>query len=114
MRAFFYGFLIGEGYTGIAMVLHYKEILSVSLVLFSVIDILGSLPIVIEIRNRAGGLESAKTTLAAGSLMVVFLFGGEMVLHLFGTDVNSFAIAGALVIFAIGVEMILGVRTVSR
>lgn len=92
------------------MVMHFKEIFSVSLVLFSVIDILGSLPVVIEIRNRAGGLESAKTTFAAGSLMVLFLFGGEMVLHLFGTDVSSFALAGAMVIFAIGIEMILGVR----
>lgn len=95
---------------GVVMVMHFKEIFSVSLVLFSVIDILGSLPVVIEIRKRAGGLQSAKTTIAAGSVMVLFLFGGEMVLHSFGTDVSSFALAGALVIFAIGVEMILGVR----
>lgn len=92
------------------MVMHFKEIFSVSLVLYSVIDILGSLPVVIEIRKRAGGLESVKTTCAAGSLMLLFLFGGELVLHLFGTDVSSFALAGAMVIFAIGVEMILGVR----
>ncbi len=92
------------------MLLHYKEIFSVSLILFSVIDIFGSLPIVIEIRNRAGQLESTKTTFAAGSLMLLFLFAGEYVLHLFGTDVSSFAVAGAMVIFAIGVEMILGVR----
>lgn len=92
------------------MVMHFKEIFAVSLVLFSVIDILGSLPVVIDIRNRAGGLESAKTTIAAGTLMVLFLFGGEMMLHLFGTDVSSFALAGALVIFAIGVEMILGIH----
>ena len=89
---------------------HIKEICSVTLVLFSVIDILGSLPVVIEIRNRAGGLQSMKTTAIAGMLMVLFLFLGEGVLHLFGTDVSSFAIAGAFVIFAIGVEMILGVR----
>ena len=92
------------------MVLHIKEIMSVSLVLFSVIDILGSLPVVIEIRNRAGQIESLRTTIAAGMLMILFLFAGEMVLHLFGTDVSSFALAGAFVIFAIGVEMILGVR----
>ena len=92
------------------MVMHFKEIFSVSLVLFSVIDILGSLPVVIKVRKRAGGLESAKTTVAAGSLMLLFLFGGEMVLHLFGADVSSFALAGAMVIFAIGVEMIMGVR----
>ncbi len=89
---------------------HIKEICSVTLVLFSVIDILGSLPVVIEIRNRTGGLQSIKTTGVAGALMLLFLFLGEGILHLFGTDVSSFAIAGAFVIFAIGVEMILGVR----
>ncbi len=87
-----------------------KEICSVSLVLFSVIDILGSLPVVIDIRRRAGDIESLKTTTIAGLLMICFLFLGETLLHLFGTDVSSFAIAGALVIFAIGIEMILGVR----
>jgi multiple antibiotic resistance protein len=86
-----------------------KEVFSVTLVLFSVIDILGSLPIVVDIKNRVGSLQVIKTTLAAGALMVVFLFIGDSILHLFGTDVNSFAIAGAIVIFLIGLEMILGV-----
>jgi multiple antibiotic resistance protein len=87
-----------------------KEVFSVTLVLFSVIDILGSLPIVVDIKNRVGSLQVIKTTLAAGALMVVFLFIGDSILHLFGTDVNSFAIAGAIVIFLIGLEMILGVK----
>ncbi len=88
-----------------------KEIFSVSLVLFSVIDILGSLPIVVDIQNRSGRkLQVRKTTLVAGLLMILFLFVGEGVLHLFGTDVSSFAVAGAIVIFAIGLEMILGVE----
>ena len=90
--------------------LQFNEICSVTLVLFSVIDILGSLPVVIEIRNRAGGIQAIKATLGAGVLMILFLYLGERVLHLFGTDVSSFAIAGAFVIFAIGIEMILGVR----
>ena len=87
-----------------------KEIFSVSLVLFSVIDILGSLPVIVDIQNRTGKLQSNKTTLIAGSLMIAFLFIGEGVLHLFGTDVSSFAVAGAIVIFAIGLEMILGIE----
>ena len=87
-----------------------KEILSVSLVLFSVIDILGSLPVVVDIKNRVGTLQTLKTTLAAGLLMVTFLLIGDSILHLLGTDVNSFAVAGAIVILLIGLEMVLGIR----
>ena len=87
-----------------------KEVFSVTLVLFSVIDILGSLPVVVDIQNRTGKLQSRKTTLIAGCLMIAFLFVGEGILHLFGTDVSSFAVAGAIVIFAIGLEMILGIE----
>ncbi|MGB1929931.1 MAG: MarC family protein, partial [Mariniblastus sp.] len=88
----------------------FKEILSVSLVLFSVIDILGSLPVVVDIKNRAGSLQVLKTTLAAGLLMLLFLVIGDSILHLLGTDVNSFAIAGAIVILLIGLEMVLGIH----
>ncbi len=87
-----------------------KEVLSVTLVLFSVIDILGSLPVVVDIQNRTGKLQTKKTTVVAGCLMIAFLFIGEGILHLFGTDVSSFAVAGAIVIFAIGLEMILGIE----
>ena len=87
-----------------------KEILSVSLVLFSVIDILGSLPVVVDIKNRVGTLQSIKTTLAAGFLMILFLLLGDSILHLLGTDVNSFAVAGAIVILLIGLEMVLGIH----
>ncbi|MGY8746430.1 MAG: MarC family protein [Pirellulales bacterium] len=72
----------------------FKDILSVSLVLFSVIDIFGSLPVVVDIKNRAGNLQAIKTTLAAGLLMLLFLIIGDSILHQLGTDVNSFAIAG--------------------
>jgi multiple antibiotic resistance protein len=88
----------------------FKDILSVSLVLFSVIDILGSLPVVVDIKNRAGNLQAIKTTLAAGLLMLLFLIIGDSILHLLGTDVNSFAIAGAIVILLIGLEMVLGIN----
>lgn len=87
-----------------------KEILSVSLILFSVIDILGSIPIVVDLRKKIGHIESEKATLAAGVLMIAFLLGGESILGLFGIGVDDFAIAGALIIFAIGAEMILGIE----
>src|SRR5690554_6122646 len=87
-----------------------KEILSVTLILFSVIDILGSIPIVINLRKKVGHIQSGKATIAAGILMVLFLLLGESILSLFGIGVDDFAIAGALIIFALGAEMILGIE----
>ncbi|WP_339716916.1 MarC family protein [Cyclobacterium amurskyense] len=87
-----------------------KEILSVTLILFSVIDILGSIPIVINLRKKVGHIQSGKATIVAGVLMVTFLLVGKSILSLFGIDVEDFAIAGALIIFAIGAEMILGIE----
>jgi len=87
-----------------------KEILSVTLILFSVIDILGSIPIVINLRKKVGYIQSEKATIAAGILMVLFLLLGESILSLFGIGVDDFAIAGALIIFALGAEMILGIE----
>lgn len=87
----------------------FKQIISVTLILFSVIDILGNIPVVISMRSNGKRIESAKATLVAGILMVAFLIAGESILHLFGVDVSSFAIAGAIVIFIIGLEMILGI-----
>lgn len=87
-----------------------KEILSVSLILFSVIDILGSIPIIVNLRQKVGHIQSEKATLAAGVLMILFLFAGKSILSLFGIGVEDFAIAGALIIFAIGAEMILGIE----
>lgn len=87
-----------------------KEIFSVTLTLFAVIDVLGSIPIIIQIRQREGKIHSEKATLVAGVLMVVFLFLGQSILSLFGVDYQSFALAGAIIIFLIGMEMILGVE----
>ena len=89
--------------------LNFKEIVSVTLILFSVIDILGSLPVVISLKEQGKKIESLKATLIAGGLMVAFLFAGKSILNLFGVDVSSFALAGAIVIFVIGLEMILGI-----
>ncbi|TAF64948.1 MAG: MarC family protein [Cytophagales bacterium] len=88
----------------------FKEIFSVSLVLFSVIDILGSIPIIIDIKKRTGKIHSERATLVAGLLMIVFLLLGESILLLFGVDVSSFAIVGAFILFLLGVEMVLGIR----
>ncbi|GAB3886216.1 MarC family protein [Spirosoma agri] len=90
-----------------------KEIASVTLILFSVIDVIGSLPVIIDLRKKVGKIESERATLVSGALMVSFLFVGERLLKLFGVDVASFAVAGALIIFLIGLEMILG-RTIFK
>lgn len=87
-----------------------KEIFSVTLILFSVIDILGSTPIIINLRKKVGHVQSGKATIAAGVLMLLFLLVGKSILSLFGIGVEDFAIAGALIIFALGAEMILGIE----
>jgi multiple antibiotic resistance protein len=90
--------------------LKFKEILSVTLILFSVIDILGSIPIIIDLRKKFGHVQSEKATLISGVLMILFLFLGESILKLFGIDISSFAVAGALIMFILGVEMVLGLQ----
>ena len=87
----------------------FKQILSVTLILFSVIDIIGSVPIVIDLRKKAGKIYSGKATLVAGVLMILFLFLGQSILGLFGLTIESFAIAGGIIMFIIAIEMILGV-----
>nr|WKN40398.1 MarC family protein [Tunicatimonas sp. TK19036] len=90
--------------------LQFKDIFSVTLILFSVIDILGSIPIIIDLRKRSGTIESGKATMVSGMIMFGFLFLGDRILALFGLDVASFALAGAVVMFLIGMEMILGIE----
>lgn len=84
------------------------QILSVTLILFSVIDILGSVPVVIDLRKKNGHIQSAKATLVAGIIMILFLIFGDAFLGIFGIDVGSFAIAGSIIIFILGMEMVLG------
>jgi multiple antibiotic resistance protein len=88
----------------------FKEILSVTMILFAIIDILGAIPVIIELRQRAGRIESEKASLVVLVLMVVFLLVGDKLLDVIGLDVASFAIAGSLVIFIIAMEMILGIN----
>lgn len=79
------------------------------MILFAIIDILGSIPIIIDLRQKAGKIESEKASIVAMILMIAFLFVGESMLRLIGIDVASFAIAGSLVIFFIAMEMVLGI-----
>lgn len=86
-----------------------KDIVTVSLVLFSVIDILGSIPIIIDLKAKGFHIRSGKASLIALLIMSAFLYSGEALLAFFGVDIQSFAIAGALIIFFIGIEMVLGI-----
>jgi multiple antibiotic resistance protein len=88
----------------------FREILTVGMVLFAVIDIVGSIPIIVDLRTKHGHIESEKASIVAGIIMVVFLFIGEEFLKIIGIDVHSFAIAGSFVLFFIALEMILGIR----
>ena len=88
----------------------YREILSVTLILFSIIDIVGNIPIVINLQEKGKIIEARKATIVSGLLMIVFMFVGEAILKLFGVDIGAFAIAGGIVIFIIGLEMILGIE----
>lgn len=92
------------------MELDLKEIITVSMVLFAVIDIVGTIPIIVDLRTKHGHIESEKASLVAGFIMIVFLFIGEELLNLIGIDVNSFAVAGSFVLFFLALEMILGIR----
>ncbi|MDB5024507.1 MAG: multiple antibiotic resistance protein [Mucilaginibacter sp.] len=87
-----------------------KEIISVTMILFAIIDILGAIPVIIEMRQRAGHIQSEKASVAVLILMVGFLFAGNELLDIIGLDIQSFAIAGSLVIFFIAMEMILGIK----
>lgn len=89
-----------------------KEIFSVSLILFSVIDIIGSVPFIILIKKREGRIYAEKATIISAVLMVGFLYLGLSILKLFGLDVASFAVAGAIVIFIVAMEMILGITLI--
>ncbi len=86
-----------------------KEITTVSLILFAVIDILGSVPILVDVKQKVGKIRSLTATITAGSIMLLFLFTGDQLLSLIGIDIPSFAVAGSIVIFLMGLEMILGV-----
>ncbi|MGB1216321.1 MAG: MarC family protein [Saprospiraceae bacterium] len=90
--------------------MNFAAVFSVSLILFSVIDIIGSLPVIIDMKKEGVRIQSGLATMVAGGLMIAFLFFGLSILHAFGIEVDSFALAGSLIIFFIGLEMTLGIR----
>ncbi|MFL1894208.1 MarC family protein [Aquimarina sp. 2-A2] len=88
----------------------FREIFTASMILFAVIDIIGSIPIIIDLRKKVGHIQSEKASIVACILMIVFLFLGKEILNLIGIDVNSFAVAGSFILFFIALEMILGIQ----
>lgn len=87
-----------------------KEIATITMILFSVIDIVGNIPILLDLKSRVGEIHSEKVTIVSGAIMIIFLFLGNSILSIIGIDIKSFAIAGSFIIFFISMEMILGVR----
>ncbi len=92
------------------MEINFDELLTVTFTLFAIIDIVGSVPMLIAYKEKMGGLNSIKATLISGALMVLFFFVGKPFLGLLGVDVKSFAVAGSIVIFILGLEMVLGIE----
>ena len=86
-----------------------KDIFTVTMVLFAVIDIIGNIPMIIDLRQKAGHIQSEKATLIAGIILIGFLFLGKEILNVIGIDVNSFAVAGSFILFFLALEMILGI-----
>lgn len=86
------------------------QIITVSFTLFAVIDMLGSIPLLISLKARMGSISAVQATLVSGALMLLFFFVGEEMLKFMGLDLNSFAIAGSIVIFILGLEMVLGIE----
>ncbi len=85
-----------------------NELITVSFTLFAVIDIVGSVPLLISLKEKMGGIRSFPATLISGALMILFLYAGEPFLRILGLDIHSFAVGGSVVIFLLGLEMVLG------
>lgn len=92
------------------MQFHIQEFLTLTFTLFAVIDVVGAVPMLISIKQKMGGLNAWKVTIISGALMVLFFFIGKPFLNLLGVDIKSFAVAGSIVIFILGLEMVLGIE----
>jgi len=91
------------------MEFNFKQILTATMVLFAVIDIIGSIPVIISLREKSKEIKSGRASIISAVVLIVFLFIGERILNLIGINVNEFAVAGALVLFFIALEMVLGI-----
>jgi len=87
-----------------------KEFISSSMILFAVIDVVGNIPLIVLLREKYKVIESEKASIVSLIIMIVFLFLGEIILNLLGVDINSFAVAGSIIILFLATEMILGVK----
>src|ERR1051325_7906235 len=87
-----------------------QEFITLTFTLFAVIDVVGSVPMLISMKEKMGGINAWKVTLICGALMVLFFFVGKPFLNLLGVDIKSFAVAGSIVIFILGLEMVLGIE----
>ena len=92
------------------MQFQFQEFLTLTFTLFAVIDIVGSVPMLISMKEKMGGINVWKVTLISGALMVLFFFIGKPFLNILGVDIKSFAVAGSIVIFILGLEMVLGIE----
>ena len=90
------------------MDIRFNELLTITFTLFAVIDIVGSVPLLISLKEKLGGIRSWQATLISGALMILFLIAGEPFLKIVGLDIHSFAVGGSVVIFLLGLEMVLG------
>jgi multiple antibiotic resistance protein len=88
----------------------FNELLTVTFTLFAVIDIVGSIPLLLSLKKQMGGIQEIKATLISGGLMILFLFLGEPLLGVLGVETHSFAVAGSIIIFILGMEMVLGIE----
>ena len=91
------------------MTVDFIQVFTAFMILFAVIDIVGNIPIIIDLRKKVGQIQSEKASVIAGGIMILFLFLGQSLLSLIGIDVNSFAVAGSFILFFIALEMILGI-----
>ena len=88
----------------------FKEIMTATMILFAVVDIIGSIPMIIDLRQKVGHIQSEKASIVAAVIMIIFVFIGERILGLIGIDVNSFAVAGSFILFFLAIEMVLGIN----
>jgi multiple antibiotic resistance protein len=94
----------------LTMQFNLQEFLTLTFTLFAVIDVVGAVPMLISLKEKMGGINAWKVTLISGALMVLFFFIGKPFLNLLGVDIKSFAVAGSIVIFILGLEMVLGIE----
>lgn len=92
------------------MQFHFQEFVTLAFTLFAVIDVVGSVPMLISMKEKMGSINAWKVTLISGALMVLFFFVGKPFLGVLGVDIRSFAVAGSIVIFILGLEMVLGIE----